>query len=128
MVYYPNSLTMAETFIVMAKRVFDDAIIHNALAMNELPPFTMTGLRAVQMQANKEFWRSKKKSQLRSIYNTLQNTNGIPSKEEVMQATRESPLEWDAVQTLTQYEHQSKASLSACNPWFTRIATMVGIE
>ena len=31
LVYYPNSLSRAETFIVMAKRVFDDAIIHNAL-------------------------------------------------------------------------------------------------
>ena len=105
MVYYPNSLTKAETFIIMSKRVFDDAIVHNALAMNELPPFTMTGLRAVQTQANEEFGRSNKESQLRSIYNTLQHTSGIPSREQVMQAPWESPLEWDAVQTLTRYEH-----------------------
>ena len=47
LVYYPNSLSRAETFIVMAKRVFDDAIIHNAMSMCDLPSFIMSNIQTV---------------------------------------------------------------------------------
>ena len=63
-VYYPNSLTKTETYIIMAKRVFDDAIIHNALTMNELPQFIMSGLLAVKTEVNDKFCTSTKRSQL----------------------------------------------------------------
>mmetsp|Transcript_10982 Transcript_10982/g.23257 ORF Transcript_10982/g.23257 Transcript_10982/m.23257 type:complete len:195 (+) Transcript_10982:5384-5968(+) len=62
--FYPNSLNKTKNFLTMSKTVFDNAIIHNALAMNKLPPFTMTGLQAVQTEANQRFWRNSTESQL----------------------------------------------------------------
>ena len=109
-VYYPNSLTKTETYIIMAKRVFDDAIIHNALTMNELPPFTMSGIRSVQSEKQDKFWNSTKESQLNSIYNNLRHLNEIPSRQQVLETTRELPLNWNPIHTFTQYEHQSDAS------------------
>ena len=111
-VYYPNSLTKTETFIVMSKKVFDDAIIHNALAMNELPPFTMSGICSVQTETNERYWSLTKESQLNSIYNTLCHMNDILTRQQVMRVMRECPLQWDPIQTFTQYEHQSIESFT----------------
>mmetsp|Transcript_28417 Transcript_28417/g.59226 ORF Transcript_28417/g.59226 Transcript_28417/m.59226 type:complete len:87 (+) Transcript_28417:401-661(+) len=84
----------------MSKTVFDDSIIHNSLAINELPLFRMTRLRAGQKESNQEFWRTNIKAQLHSIYENLQHTAVLPLREVLMQVTRESPLNWNAVQTL----------------------------
>ena len=56
-VFYPNSISSAETIIVTAKKVFDDAIIFNSLSMNELPPFTMTKLRKKKQKKTNVFGR-----------------------------------------------------------------------
>ena len=91
-VFYPNSLNNTETFIIMSKRVFDDAIVHNSLAMNELPPFTMAGLRSKQTTSNIRFWKSNKDAQLQSIYSVLCHMNNIPLKEEIMNVNNQHPL------------------------------------
>ena len=44
-VSYPNSMNRSEIFIVFAKRIFADTIIHNSISINELPPWTMNNLR-----------------------------------------------------------------------------------
>ena len=36
----------------MTKRVFDNAIIYNALLMKKIPPFTMRGLRDTRIEEN----------------------------------------------------------------------------
>lgn len=110
LVYYPNSLTKAEKFICLAKQVFDDAIVHNALSMSELSPYTMTGIRIAASEKNIRYWQEMKASQLQSVYNTLQYTEGVPSKDAVVEATRLSPLQWDPTQTLLQFENQSQES------------------
>ena len=51
-VNFPIFLSAAETYIVMAKKIFDDAIINNGLTMNELPPFTMSALCMVKTAEN----------------------------------------------------------------------------
>ncbi|MDB4430362.1 GIY-YIG nuclease family protein [bacterium] len=109
-VFYPNSLTKSETFIVTAQKVLDDAIVHNALSINELPPFTMSSLRVEKTAENEQLWTDHKTSQLQSVYNTLNNTQGIPSKEDVLAAERDSPLQWDPLETVVRYEHQSNES------------------
>ena len=109
-VYYPNSISRAETIVVMAKKVFDDAIIHNALSMNELPPFTMTTLRTVRTEENDLFWRKMKNSQLNSVYASLEHTPGVPSRQSVSEVDRENPMVWNPTNTIPQYERQSEES------------------
>ena len=77
-VYYPNSIKKAEKILVMAKKVFDDAIVHNTMSMNKLPPFTMATVRGVRTAENDAFWQNIKTSQLDSVYATLQHSQGIP--------------------------------------------------
>ena len=110
LVHYPNSLNKTEVFLSMAKRVFDDAIIHNALSMNELPPFTMTGLRLKQTESNNRFWTSNKEAQLQSIYTVLRHMDNIPSKDEIMSVNRETPMVWNPVRNLSQFINQSEES------------------
>ena len=45
LVFFPNLLTKAETFIIVPEGIFDDSIIHNAMSMNKLPPLSMASLR-----------------------------------------------------------------------------------
>ena len=87
-VKFPILLSAAETYIVIAKKIFDDAIINNGLTMNELPPFTMSALCMVKTAENEQYWEDIKYSQLDSIYSILHNTNGIPPRETIMNVTR----------------------------------------
>lgn len=110
LVFFPNSLMRAETYILMAKRVFDDAIIHNALSINEIPPFTMVSLRQKEQHKCDNFWKDTIQSQLQSVYSTLSSTNGIPTVEDVTTATRDDPLQWNPTETLEKYDLQSDES------------------
>ena len=52
LLYYPNSLDKAETFIVMCKRVFDDEIIHNATPIANGSLFSKGRCQAVIIEIN----------------------------------------------------------------------------
>ena len=99
-VYYPNLISRIETMVVMAKKVFDDAIIHNALSMNELPPFTMTTLRTVRTEENDLFWRKiKVHSSILSMY--LLSTHRVYHPEKALLKLIEK-TQWREIQQ-TQY-------------------------
>ena len=109
-VFYPVSVTRAEAIIVAAKKVFDDAIIDDAMSMTDLPPFTMSGLYLSKAEENEQYWRGMKSSQLDAVYSCLRNTNGVPERERVERVKRNSPLDWSPSDSLTQYERQSLES------------------
>ena len=100
-------MTKAEKCIVMAKGICDDSIIHNAMSMNELPPLSMSSLRISKKTQNQVFWSSLVESKLQSIYSIVQVLKGMPYKNDVLQSTRESTIQWDPEYMMTQYEHQS---------------------
>ena len=110
LVFYPSSLNKAETFILMAKNIFDDAIIHNALSINEIPPYSMVTLRDHKTRDNVQFWKSNFKTQLQAVYLTLRNLDGIPPKELLQTITRDNPINWDPLDTINQYRDQSNES------------------
>ena len=109
-VYLPNSMNRSETFIVMAKRIFDDSIIHNEISINELPPFSMNSLRVQKSAENERFWRANVESQVESIYSMLQEKENYPIKDEILEVTRELPMNWDLISSFSQYENQSVES------------------
>ena len=110
MVFYPNSLDRAETIIITAKKVLDDAIIHNALSMNELPPFTMSTLREKKTAENKEYWSNMKQSQLDAVYSFLQHTEAIPMRESLSDVSRDELIEWSPTECISRYERQTIGS------------------
>ena len=107
MVFYPNSLDRAETIIITAKKVLDDAILHNALSMNELPPFTMSTLRDKRTAENKEYWSNMMQSQLVAVYSSLQHTVGILTRESLSGVSRDGPIEWAPSESIVRYERQT---------------------
>ena len=88
-------MTKSETCIVMAKGIFDDSVIKNSMSMNELPPLSMASIRISKTAQNQVFWSSLVESKLQSIYSTIQVFIGMSSKNDVLQSTRESPLQRD---------------------------------
>ena len=79
----------------MAKGIFDDSIIHNSMSMNELPPRSMASIRTSKTAQNQVIWSALVESKLQSIYSTIQVFIGMSSKNDVLQSTRESPLQRD---------------------------------
>ena len=107
-VYYPNLIKKVEKILVMAKKVFDDAIVHNTMSMNELPPFTMAAVRGVRTAENDAFWQDIKTSQLDSVYATLQHSQGIPDRVSLTAVRRLCPMRWSPTDTMSRYENQSE--------------------
>lgn len=114
LVYYAISLRVGETFIVTSKNVMDNAIVNDSLSMNELPPFTMATLRMSTTAQNKQWWADMTNLQLDSIYSTrsLQQTDGMPTREDINNVTRDTPLMWNPTDVMTRYERQSEASFA----------------
>ena len=106
-VYYPNSMSRTETYIVMAKGIFDDIIINNAIHINKLPPVTMSEVRNEKSEGNKKNWEDIKKSQLNAIYSITNIDDNFPSKEEILNIDRDNPMQWDPSKKFTRSSNQS---------------------
>jgi hypothetical protein len=70
----------------------------------------MASLRSSKTEANQKFWNDITKSQLQAIYNILQVLDGIPSLNEISSVSRDTPLEWDPLQTIHRNTTQSELS------------------
>ena len=108
--FYPVSIIRAERIIVAAKQVFDDAIIDNVMPVNETAPFTMCGLRNSKSEANDEYWKDARKSQLDAVYSCLQDAVGIPEREAVSKVTRSFPMTWSPTDDFARSDRQSEES------------------
>ena len=78
-VYFPCSLSRVEAIIIEAKAL-DDAIIHNAMSMIELSPFTTSKICAAKIGANFQCWETTKENQLDAVYSYLQHSADIPER------------------------------------------------
>ena len=112
LVFSPCLLNKAETYIVMAKGIFDDAIIHNEMSLNELPPYSMAVIRSNKTDENIQYWSSFVKSQVHSIYSSIPVSERIPSKDDILKATRDTPIFWDPITSFAQYPNQSLESFN----------------
>ena len=54
-VYYPNSLRKTDSFIVLAKRLFEEIILHDEFVANEIP-FTVTEVLNDAEAAQVKWW------------------------------------------------------------------------
>ena len=111
LVFYPNSLRKSDGWIVMASRVFEDIIVHDEFTANEIP-FTMTELLNNTEQDHHRFWNEMKESQLTSVFTTLRGIPNLPTREDILNSTRDLPFSWDPVQTMVQSDSQNEASIN----------------
>ena len=70
-------------------------LFHNTMTMNKLPPYSIVSLCNEKIEQNKQFWISMVESQLHSAFWSLQSSNGMPTKDEIIDITRETPPQLD---------------------------------
>ena len=90
--------------------MLDDAIIHNAMSMIELSPFTTSEICAAKIGANFQCWETTKENQLDAVYSYLQHSADIPERREVNCCSRTNPMNWIPTDTIEPYTHQSGES------------------
>ena len=79
----------------MAKGIFDDIIIRNSISINELPPYSMTNLRATKTNENNIFWKKMTHSQVTAAYSFLVDLGNLPDKNSFGNIDKENPLALD---------------------------------
>ena len=95
LVYYPNSLRKSVSYIIEAKHIFDEVIIHDSLPINDIPPCLRTQIAAQIDEENNSNWSDMKTNQIETMYASLHNAIelcNIPSKENLMNATKTNPI------------------------------------
>ena len=108
-VYFPSSIRKVDGIIVMANRVFEEIIFHDSFSANDIP-FTIAEMLNDAEREQVQWWEDMKESQLTAIYHTLDGIPNLPSRNEVKQATRYSPLAWDPVSSMVQSDQQNITS------------------
>ena len=94
----------------MVYGIFNDLIVHDEILINELPPFTMSRLRIQKSHMNYSFWKTMKESQCTPISNSLILMDSILSKEYIISASKESPIDWNPSTHFQRFESQSEES------------------
>ncbi|KAL7538852.1 hypothetical protein ACHAXR_012264, partial [Thalassiosira sp. AJA248-18] len=125
----PVTLRRLETYIIMAKQLFDSVLFHNEIPISDVPPCILTDMldsKDVELSA---FWDEKRRDQLRTIYSNMpgdmdipnedqvlaiySNMPGdmdIPNEDQVLASTKDNPVNWDPIQQFNRYEGQTVES------------------
>ena len=106
----PVSLRRLDGFVVLARRLFNSILFDNEIPISDLPPCILTEMLNEKDEKLTAFWETKKEDQLTSIYQTLTGIENVPGREAVMSCSKFEPVDWNPVDTFTQFEYQSSES------------------
>ena len=98
--YFPNSMKVLQSFIVMSGDLFDGVIIKNEMSITEMPPVQLSVLNASLEEDKVKYRNDLKKNIVDAIFLELGNmveTCNIPAKEDLYNTSIESSLDWDPV-------------------------------
>jgi hypothetical protein len=111
LVFSPFTLSKAEYYILIGNQVILDAILLDGISMNEIPPVTMVDVIEKEEGEKAVLWTRMKKNQIDAILSQV-NVDGAPSRDQLMNCTRQSPHIWDPVDVLVQSNEQSNESFA----------------
>ena len=104
--YFSASLRLVSEWIVVAADLFDSIIIHNELSISDMPPVQLSSLFGNSEEAMKAHIQSLKGTFIDAIHKELGITTldacNVPSKTDLLDATKSSPLNWNAVENFVQ--------------------------
>ena len=106
----PITLRKLDMCVVKCRRLFEAVLLDNSIPITDLPGSILTELLNHKNDEVNRFWKSKKQDQLRAIYDTMPVAEGIPSIEDVMEADKLHPLEWDPLEVIEKADEQSQES------------------
>ena len=113
LVYYPNGQRIIDYWIVQAGDLFDSVIINNEIPIVDMPPVQLSALLLerddVFERFQKELTRDVICAAIREIGDAYERCN-VPSLDDLMTATKDSPLNWDAITNFSKSPVQSMES------------------
>lgn len=111
--YYPNGQGTIDSWIVYSGELFDSVIIRNEIPVSEMPSVLVSALLS---EHGEEVDRYVKKiredmvdAAIRELGQAVIDCN-IPSRESLVNASLENPVEWDAVANFKKSPNQSDES------------------
>ena len=111
--YFSNNRRMIIHWIEVAASVLESVIIHNEIPISEMPPVQLTAILASREEAPKKFIEEMRSKVAKAVIKEVgeHSTQGtIPSYEDLMSATKDSPFEWDPVACHCKNDIQSDES------------------
>ena len=105
LIYFPNSRSLIDDWITTAGELFDDVIIRNTIPITEIPSVQRTTLASSIEDKCKEYVEKQKKETIQSALKELEDASercNIPSIDQLLSATKENPLDWNALESFTE--------------------------
>ena len=100
LVYFPNGSSVTDTWIVNAKHIFDDVIIHDRISYTDMPPLLQTDLERQKNEQVEKLFQSFKEGIINAAFEemkSVRNLFNLPSKAELMGVNNlEGDLHWNA--------------------------------
>ena len=108
--YQPLTMKKVDEFIVAAKNLIDSVLLKDAVPITDLPPSILTELLKGKDEELAREWEERTTQQLDVMLDNVRNIPGVPTKEEVLSATKLKPHVWDPLKVITQASAQSNES------------------
>jgi hypothetical protein len=113
--FYPRSLRVLDDWIITAAELFDNVILHNNIPITEMPAVQFTSIFSNMDESIKNFRNETKNKVIDAAFKELGeavNRCNIPTKHELISATKEDPLDWDAAALYSHSPNQPRASIN----------------
>ena len=111
--YFPNSKRVLTEWIVIAGNLFDSIIIRDEVSISDMPAVQLSSLFGNTEESIKEYCQDLKSTFYEAIKIELNDSIelcNIPSKEEIVTATKSQPLQWNAIENMNKHQSQSDSS------------------
>ena len=113
LVFFPQSMRQLDTFIIDAAHTLDSAIVHQEIPITDLPPVLQASINTYNDEKLKQKWEEAADKVVTAALNELEpaiELCNIPSKEALLNATIENPLNWDLPTAFQKSDIQSNES------------------
>ena len=124
LIYFPNSRSIIDSWIIIAAELFDDAIKHNSIPITEMPCVQLTTLLKSNDEKCMNYIANLKKEVLSSALTELGEAIGrcsIPPLDDFLKASKQEPLAWDGYESFQkslfqpeQSYHEQKQAIKMC--------------
>ena len=111
--YFPIGRRVLSEWIVIAGELFDSIIIRDELSISQMPAVQLTTLFGSSSNEMKEYMYHLKETFVNAIHMELGESVeycDLPSKEDILNASKCNPLQWDALKSFKKNINQSTES------------------
>ena len=115
LIYFPNTRQLIDSWIVCAGDLLDEVIINNNIPITSMPSVQQSSLYASIEEDKVAYIKEIKNKMISSALMEMGDARircSIPSKDNLLNATKENPANWDAISTFEKSPNQSNSSFN----------------